>query len=282
MQIAMIQDEIVPLGELDPVYLDRGTYFGDGVYEVVRSYDGKIFALDEHLARLVRSLNEIGITGVDIDEIRRRVEQAYETAGIANAKIYFHVTRGSQLRSHAGGRDMKPNFFLTVTELADNSEQKERGVAVCTYPDWRWKRCDIKSLNLLPNVMARMEAERRGCAEAILVDEAGFITEAAGSAFFAVSASTCKLITRPLGAELLGSITRGFVMELAPEAGLSVLERAMTPADARAADELFIAVTTLDIVPVVQFDGAGIGTGRPGRYTKSLIDAFREFVVRSS
>jgi len=279
MQIAMIQDEIVPLSKLDRVYLDRGTYFGDGVYEVVRSYDGKMFALDEHLARLVRSLNEIGITGVDIDEIRRRVEEAYETAGIANAKIYFHVTRGSQLRSHAGGRDLEPNFFLTVTELADNSEQKEHGVAVCTYPDWRWKRCDIKSLNLLPNVLARMEAERRGCAEAILVDEAGFITEAAGSAFFAVLGGVRKLVTRPLGAELLASITRRFVMDLAPEAGLSVLEQAMTPADAQAADELFIAVTTLDIVPVVQFDGAGIGTGQPGRYTKSLIDAFREFVV---
>ncbi len=279
MQIAMIQDEIVPLSELDRVYLDRGTYFGDGVYEVVRSYDGKIFALDEHLARLVRSLNEIGITGVDIDEIRRRVDQAYETAGIANAKIYFHVTRGSQLRSHAGGRDLEPNFFLTVTELADDSEQKEHGVTVCTYPDWRWKRCDIKSLNLLPNVLARMEAERRGCAEAILVDEEGLITEAAGSAFFAVLAGVRKLVTRPLGAELLASITRRFVMDLAPEAGLTVLEQAMTPAEAQAADELFIAVTTLDIVPVVQFDGAGIGTGRPGRYTKSLIDAFREFVV---
>jgi D-alanine transaminase len=279
MQIAMIQDEIIPLSELDPVYLDRGTYFGDGVYEVVRSYDGKIFALDQHLARLARSLNEISITGVDIEQVRRRVEQAYETAAIANAKIYFHVTRGSQLRSHVGGRDLKPNFFLTVTELADDSEQKEHGVAVCTYPDWRWKRCDIKSLNLLPNVLARMEAERRGCAEAILVDEAGFITEAAGSAFFAVLASRRKLVTRPLGAELLASITRRFVMELAPVVGLTVAEQAMTPAEAQAADELFIAVTTMDIVPVVRFDGHNIGTGRPGKYTNLLIEVFKEFVV---
>ena len=278
MQIAMIQDEILPLSELDSVYLDRGTYFGDGVYEVVRSYDGKLFALDEHLVRLGRSLNETGITGVDIDEIRRRVEQAYETAGIPDAKVYFHVTRGSQLRSHAGGRDLKPNFFLTVTELADDSVQKEQGISVCTYPDWRWKRCDIKSLNLLPNVMARMEAERRGCAEAILVDETGFITEAAGSAFFVIFEGR-KLVTRPLGPELLASITRRFVMELAPEVGLTMAEQAMTPAEAQSADELFIAVTTMDIVPVVQFDGAGIGTGQPGRYTKALIEAFREFVV---
>jgi D-alanine transaminase len=280
MQIAMIQDEIVPLSELDPVYLDRGTYFGDGVYEVVRSYDGKIFALDQHFARLVRSLDEIGITGVDVDEIRRRVEQAYKTAGIHNAKIYFHVTRGSQLRSHTGGRDLRPNFFLTVTELADAGAQKEQGISVCTYPDWRWKRCDIKSLNLLPNVLARMEAGRRGCAEAILVDEDGFITEGAGSAFFAILGGR-KLVTRPLGPELLASITRCFVMDLAPEVGLAVAEETMAPADAQRADELFIAVTTMDIVPVVQLDGAEIGTGLPGRYTKALIEAFRELVARS-
>jgi len=280
MQIAMIQDKIVPLSELDPVYLDRGTYFGDGVYEVVRSYDGKIFALQEHLTRLVRSLNEISITGVDIDQIRRRVEQAYRNSGIANAKIYFHITRGSQLRSHAGGRDLKPNFFLTVTELPDSSEQKETGISVCTYPDWRWKRCDIKTLNLLPNVLARMQAEHRGCAEAILVNEDGFITEAAGSAFFAIFAGA-RLVTRPLGSEILASITRRFVMGLTSQVGLDVLEQAITPAEAQKADELFIAVTTLDIVPVVRFDGAGIGTGRPGRYTKLLIDAFKEFVAQS-
>ena len=282
MQIAMIEDRILPLGELEPVYMDRGMYFGDGVYEVVRSYDGKIFALSEHLTRLARSLHEISITGVDIEEVRRRVEEAYETAAIANAKIYFHITRGSQLRSHAGGRDVKPNFFLTVTELADDSEQKEHGVAVCTYPDWRWKRCDIKSLNLLANVLARIQAQRQGCAEAILVDDAGFITEGAGSAFFAVSAGQRQLITRGLGADILASITRRFVMELAPQAGLVVAEEAITPAQVQAADELFIAVTTMDIVPVVQFDGAKIGRGRPGRYTKALMEAFSQFVVGSS
>jgi len=99
MQIAMIEDRIVPLGELEPVYMDRGTYFGDGVYEVVRSYDGKIFALSEHLTRLARSLHEVSITGIDIDQVRRRVEEAYERAAIANAKIYFHVERLTTAKS---------------------------------------------------------------------------------------------------------------------------------------------------------------------------------------
>jgi len=279
MQIAMIHDRIVPLSELDDTCMDRGTYFGDGVYEVVRSYDGRIFALAEHLTRLARSLNEIGIAGVDINKIRRRVEQAYEAASIADAKIYFHITRGSQLRSHIATRDLSPNFFLTVTELADDIGQKQRGIAVSTFPDWRWARCDIKSLNLLPNVLARMDAEKNGCAEAILVDEKGYITEGAGSAFFAVSAQQRRLVTRQLGREILPSITRRFVIEIAHEAGLTVLEKAITPAQALRANELFIAVTTRDIVPVVEFDGERIGTGRAGDYTKWLVNKFRKLVV---
>ncbi len=275
MQIAMIQDRIVPLNELDGAYMDRGTYFGDGVYEVVRSYDGRIFALAEHLTRFARSLNEIGIAGVDINEIRRRIERAYEAASIGDAKIYFHITRGSQQRSHVGARELKPNFFLTVTELADDSEQKERGIAVSTFPDWRWARCDIKSLNLLPNVLALIDAEKKGCAEAILVDEKGCITEGAGSAFFALFEN--RLQTAPLSANILPSITRRFVIEAAKNISLDVVEKSLTPEQTQDADELFIAVTTRDIIPVVKFDDKIIGNGLPGKYTKSLTQKFLSF-----
>jgi len=206
MQIAMIGDKIVPVDKLEPAYLDRGVYFGDGVYEVVRSYNGKIFALQEHLQRFANSLAAIEITGVDIDSIRSCVRKAFDAAGISNAKIYFHITRGSAPRSHTWGNDLKPNFFLTVTELPDDTELKIKGIEVSTHPDWRWKRCDIKSLNLLPNVLARADAATKGCEEAILVDEAGLITEGAGSAFFAVSGQTLQ--TAPLTANILPSMTR--------------------------------------------------------------------------
>ena len=155
MQVAMIGDKIVPLAELEPIYNDRGIYFGDGVYEVVRSYNGKIFALEEHLQRFARNLSAIGIVSVDIDQIRSRIKKAFDAAGISNARIYFHITRGSAPRSHTWKADLKPNFFLTVTELSDDTEEKSKGIAVSTHPDWRWKRCDIKSLNLLANVLAR-------------------------------------------------------------------------------------------------------------------------------
>ncbi len=277
MQIAMIQDRILPLADVDPAHLDRGTYFGDGVYEVLRSYNGKIFALEEHLARFANSLSAIEITNVDINQIRSRVLKAFEAAGIANARIYFHITRGSAPRSHTYGADLKPNFFLTVTEAPDDSHAKVNGIAVSTHPDWRWKRCDIKSLNLLANVLARADAARKGCDEAILVDEAGLITEGAGSAFFAIFGKTLQ--TAPLTANILPSITRSFVIKAARNINLKVVEKSVTIQQAVSADELFIAVTTKDIIPVVKFDDKPIGDGTPGRYTKLLIQNFRTFIV---
>jgi D-alanine transaminase len=277
MQIAMVQDKIMPIGELELVYLDRGLFFGDGVYEVVRSYNGRIFALDEHLQRFAGSLAAVDIVSVDIDKIRYEVKRAFEAAGIANAKIYFHITRGSALRSHVWDDSLEPNFFLTVTELEDDTQARNEGIAVSIHPDWRWKRCDIKSLNLLPNVLARRDASQQGCDEAIFVDENGLITEGAGSAFFAVFGA--KLQTAPLTANILPSITRKYVIKAGENIGLEVTEESLTPQKAGKADELFIAVTTKDVVPVVQFDHNTIGDGKPGKYTKLLIEEFRLFTL---
>ena len=277
MQVAMIQDKIVPVEELQPVYFDRGIFFGDGVYEVMRSYGGKIFALEEHLQRFANSLSAIEITGLDIDQIRSRIREAFDAAGIANAKIYFHITRGSAPRDRVWDANLRPNFFLTVMELADNTEEKTNGIAVSTHPDWRWKRCEIKSLNLLPNVLASTDAAKKGCGEAILVDEAGLITEGAGSAFFAIRAQTLQ--TAPLTANVLPSITRKFAIEAGRNIGLTIVEESLTPERAAGSDELFIAVTTRDIVPVVKFDDHIIADGKPGKYTKLLAQEFSSFTV---
>jgi D-alanine transaminase len=230
------------------------------------------------LERFSHSLGEIGISGVDIGEVRAKVQRSFSQANISDAKIYFHVTRGSAVRNHAAGGKLEPNFFLTVTEIPDICGEKEFGLSVSTHADWRWKRCDIKSLNLLANVLARMDAEGKGCSEAILVNEDGQITEGAGSALFAVWAGERKVQTRGLGREILASITRKVVLQLAPSVGLEVVEEALRPDDAKRADELFIAVTTKDIVGVVEFDGVKIGAGRPGKYTKILMAEFEKLV----
>ena len=277
MQIAVIQDRILPMEELESVYLDRGIFFGDGVYEVVRSYDGKIFALEEHLQRFANSLAALEIADVDMDKIRSRIHKAFEKAGISNAKIYFHITRGSAPRNHLCDAELEPNFFMTITELEDDTELKTTGISVSTYPDWRWKRCDIKSLNLLANVLARRDAAKKGCAEAILVDESGLITEGAGSAFFAIGGRTLQ--TAALTANILPSITRKYVIKAGKNIGLDIVEKSFTPQQAGSADELFIAVTTKDIVPVVKFDDKFIGDGKPGKYTKLLTQEFLSFTV---
>ncbi len=276
MQIAMIEDRMMRVEEVGPEYLDRGLFFGDGVYEVLRSYNGTIFAFEEHLERLANSLAAIEITGIDMGKVRSRVLRAFEQARIANAKIYFHITRGSGLRDHLADKDMRPNFFLTVTELKEDASLKEKGVSVSTYPDIRWKRCDIKSLNLLANVLARNDAKQKGCEEAIFVDEQGLITEGAGSAFFGIVDG--KLRTAPLSENILPSITRKYVIKAAGNIGLNVEEKPLQIKEAAKAEELFIAVTTKDIVPVVKFDGQTIGDGRPGKWTKQLIEEFKKFM----
>lgn len=278
MDVAMINDEMLPMSELSAPYLDRGTFFGDGVYEVIRSYDGRIFALDEHLARFRRSLHEVHINGPSIEVVRGRILEAFERAGYVNARIYFHLTRGSEERNHLPSQGLQPNFFLTVGQLHDDPEAKNKGIAVSTQPDWRWKRCDIKSLNLLPNVLARIAAEKQGASEAILVGDDGTITEGAGSAFFAIDAKEQAVITRPLGHEILPSITREKVLQVVERAGLKAFERTLTPQQAADCDELFIAVTTKDIVPVTRFDGQIIGSGQCGPLTQKLVEEFKEFV----
>jgi D-alanine transaminase len=278
MDVAMIDDQMLPMSELTKPYLDRGSFFGDGVYEVIRSYDGRIFALDEHLARFDRSLREIQISKVDIEQVKQKVLTAVDKSGYANAKIYFHITRGSEDRDHLPSETLQPNFLLTVSELVDDPEKKLKGIAVSTHPDWRWKRCDIKSLNLLANVLARIEANKQGASEAILVGDDGLITEGAGSAFFAIDGKNNALITRPLGHEILPSITRAMVFQVAQNAGLTLSEQTLSPAQAADCDELFIAVTTKDIVPVTLFDGKQISAGKAGQLTQKLMTEFQAFI----
>jgi len=172
---------------------------------------------------------------------------------------------------------LKPNFFLTVSQLEDFAEIKEKGIMVSRYPDLRWKRCDIKSLNLLPNVLARQDAAKKGCGEAILVNEDGLITEGAGSSFFGIFGKMLR--TTPVTSNILPSITRQYAIAAGKNIGLEVLEKSFTPKEAADADELFIAVTTKDIVGVVKFDEAVIGDGKPGEYTKLLGEEFLRFTV---
>ncbi len=276
MELAMIGQQIIELDKVDPVYMDRGTFFGDGVYEVVRTYNGKPFALEEHLARFDRSLKSIEINTVDISDIRSRILTAYKQSGIANCAIYFHISRGSGPRDHGWPKGMKWNFFMTLAEIKGYEQLKQQGVKVCYHKDIRWQRCDIKSLNLLPNVLAKQHAHDRGCFEALLVDSRGDITEGAGSAFAAIYGD--NIVTRPLSSSILPSITRGFISKIAGMTGMKMVEKILCPTDLAAADELFLAVTTKDILGIIELEGRPVSGGKVGVKTKKLEAAFQEIV----
>lgn len=271
--LAMVQGRIVAENDLHVSAMDRGLMFGDGVYEVIQSYAGKLWAAQAHFARLARSLKDIDIRNVDLRDVRTWVDDAFEAVGRVDCLIYFHITRGCALRAHATSAPLEPRFVLMITPAHDNTDKAQNGIAVITYPEIRWKRCDIKSLNLLANVMARREANRRGAGEAVFVDD-GMITEAAVSSVFAVIDGT--LVTRPLGPQILPGITRQAVLAIARMQGIAVDERCFSLDEIRTADEIILTGSGDEIRSAVTLDDKPVARGKPGPVARNIIDAFVE------
>ncbi len=270
MVFVMINGQVVDPDEAKTSVWDRGYYFGDGVYEVIQAYAGKLWGYNPHFRRFERSLREIGIPA-DIKQIQQWVLDAFKAARMDNCLIYWQVTRGCEIRSHVPGPELEPQFFLYIKPAPDNRKRLAEGAAAITYPDLRWKRCDIKSLNLLANVMATEAAAKVGAEEALLVSD-GVITEGASSCFFAVVQGT--LITRQLGYEILPSVTRQAILAIAEKMGLNIVERALTVDDAYHADELFTSASGSEIRPIVKIDGRVMSGGIPGPITSQIADRF--------
>ncbi|MFC1675895.1 aminotransferase class IV [Planctomycetota bacterium] len=266
MEVAMIDDNIVPIGEAVVSANDRGLYFGDGVYEVVLLCNGELYQFDKHMDRLVDSLRKIGLLdSVDLDVIGERIDRAVSHSKLENAAVYFHITRGSAARSHDYDENIQPGFLLTIRE---KTLEFPREVTAITCPDLRWKRCDIKSLNLLPNIMAKHAATKAGAYGAILVDDKGLITEASSASVLLIKNKTLQ--TPPLTANILPSITRAMLLDRAEQAGLERIEESFTLQQAIDADELILASTTNPVLAVTHLDSTQIGTGGIGEYTKQL------------
>lgn len=265
MELAMIDTTISPLAEARISAHDRGLYFGDGVYEVVRSYHGQLFAMDRHISRLEHSLREIDMLAkVDVIDIEQRVRQLLAASKLADAVIYFHITRGHvEPRSHNYNDSWKPDFLATVRPAPAQS----RPTATCiTAPDLRWKRCDIKSLNLLPNILAKHKAVAAGCYEAILVNDSGLVTEGTASSVSIVNDNTLQ--TAPLTANILPGITRALMIMWAEQLGVGVREESFTPAEMFTAEEVMITGTGSEVIGITQIDGKPIANGRCGRITQ--------------
>jgi D-alanine transaminase len=275
--IANLNGRQMPLSEVLIPALDRGFLFGDAVYEVIRVYQGKPWLMAEHMARLGASLDSIRIAGVDLDLLRRRALETIAAGPFREATIYIQVTRGSAPRSHPFPERATPLEFLFVQEFKDPYVAKRReGAAVIAQPDIRWDRCDIKSTNLLGNVLAAQAAKEAGCIEALLYLPDGTLTEGTHTSFFGVLNGT--LLTTPSGPGILPGITRGLILRLAERARISVEEHSLQRGDLERVTELFLTGTTTEVLPIVRVDGRPIGDGRPGPVTCRLQEAYQQAV----
>jgi D-alanine transaminase len=252
---------------------DRGFQFGDGVYEVVRTYGGAPFRLREHLQRLQRSVHALALPmPFTLDEWSDVVLEGVKRAGYPEHKIYIQITRGVSPRDHAFPGHRDATCVMTVRELHDLDPALRRsGVSAMTTPDLRWGRCDIKSLNLLPNVLARQQAKEAGVFEAVFVRD-HIVTE--GSVSNVMMVSNGRLCTAPEDARILSGVTRNLVLDLARKAGIGVQERDILLDELRNADEALLTGTTVEVLPLVRLDGHSIGAGTPGPLTARLAELF--------
>jgi D-alanine transaminase len=280
--LANVHGDILPLEQVKVSVLDRGFLFGDAIYEVLRIYAGRPFLEQEHFERLARSLRELRIHDVDVDRIRRRMHETIRAGNFGEATCYIQVTRGAAPRKHAFPKDATPYEILWVQEYVDTlGAARREGVGVVMQPDVRWHRADIKSTNLLGNVLANQAAAEAGCAEALLYLPDGTITEASHSSVFGVAGGA--LYTTPRAANILPGITRGLVMRLAERAGIPEREESLKRGELDRIDELFLTGTTYEVLPVTRVDSRPVGKGVPGPVTKRLqavyADILREFLA---
>ena len=275
--LANINGEITPLSEAKIPALDRGFLFGDAVYEVMWVNQGKMWLEDEHFTRLERSLNLIRIQGVDLVTLAARVYETIAAGKFKNAIVYIQITRGAAPRSHAFPKDVKPFEFLFVQEFNDPyAEMREKGIHLLSRPDIRWEHCDIKSTNLLANVLAIQESKEAGCQEVLFYLKDGTITESAHSSLFGVMDGI--LYTSPSSDLILPGITRNHLLNLIAKNGIPIRENSLQMEQLGQISELFISGTTSGVLPVVAVDKKNIGDGKPGPITRRIEKAYWDSV----
>jgi D-alanine transaminase len=271
--VAYFDGAFVPRSEVRISPDDRGFLLSDGVYEVVRAYDGRPFRLDLHLERLARSLRELRIGGVEVQALGGVVERLFADSGLRDATCYLQVTRGAAPRRHAFPEEgTPPTVYAFASPLHVDLAKWEGGVAVTLVPDQRWARCDIKTTALLPNVLANQRAKELGVEEAVFVRD-GFVTEGSHTNVAAVIAG--RLFTYPESNYILSGVTRRVVLDLCAELGVPITERPVSAEDLCAADEVLLLSTTSEVLPVVSVDGRPVGSGKPGPVGRRLLSAYR-------
>lgn len=271
--IVYVNGSFVPRAEARVSVEDRGFVFGDGVYEVIRAINGRLFASRFHNDRLRRSLDGIRITLAGGDSPERFADigrQLLKENDLLNgeATVYMQVTRGATTRVHNfPPPQIQPTVYISVARFTPYAELARTGATAISHPDLRWGRCDLKTLNLLPNVLASQAAKERGAFEAMLIRD-GIVTEGAKTNFFGVVNGSLR--THPCDTHILPGITRSVLRDLARDVGIALDETPIKEAEIPRLTELFLTGTTTDVMPVVKLNDRPVGDGKPGELTRRL------------
>jgi len=283
-RIAYVNGAYAPADAPNVRLEDRGFQFSDGIYEVLLVRDGRLWDGEGHFARWGRSLAALNIRPPVADgPLRAIVRRVLRLNRLKDALVYLQATRGVARRDHAfTGAEGRPSLVVMARPFDfDGADAKaEKGVAVVSAPDIRWRRVDIKTVSLLPNCLAKDAARRAGASEAWLIRD-GVVTEGGSSNAWILNGAGV-LVTHPLGHDILGGITRETVMELAREMGVEIEERPFTLEEAKAANEAFITSATNLVTPVIRIDDAPVGDGAPGPIARDLRAAYAAFCAETA
>lgn len=274
-QLIYLNGRLVPYEEAQVHVEDRGFVFADGIYEVIKCYDGRPFRMDAHLERLYQSAEEIRLSlPWSREELVRAIQETVGGNGLtgATAAIYLQATRGPAPRAHAFPANPRPTLFIFARpEKGPDPTLQQSGLKAITVDDRRWRMCHVKSVGLLLNTLAKQEALDAGAQEGLFVRD-GIVTEGTASNAFFVQGG--RLITHPEGPHILSGVTRQVVLELANELGIAADIRELPATELAHVEECFVTGTISEIMPIVSIDGRPVGQGKPGAVTRQLIDAF--------
>ena len=283
-RIAYVNGRYVPHQDAAVHIEDRGYQFADGVYEVVTIVGGRMIDMEGHLDRLWRSLGELHMTApMKREPLKMVMREVIRQNGITNGIIYLQVSRGVAPRDHPFPKNTPPSLVMTAKRLSMEKAAKtaEQGVAVVTVPDIRWARRDIKSVSLLPNVLAKQAAKEQGAYEAFQVDEEGMVTEGSSTNAWIVTAAG-NIVTRSTGNSILAGITRASLMRELKAEGISFEERNFSVDELLNAREVFLTSSTSYVLPVVKVNEKVIGNGHPGLVTQKLRALYEKFMSKEA
>lgn len=273
--LVYLNGALTPLSEARVPVLDRGFIFGDGIYEVIPIYDGKMFRSEQHLARLARSLRAVGMSNPhEREEWLALIARVVNANPAPNQMVYIQVTRGVAPRKHAFPQDASPTVFIMSNPLVlPSPAARERGVACVAMEDRRWLHCDVKSTSLLGNVLAAQNAAEHDAAETIQFRD-GFLTEASSSNVWV--AKDGRLLAPPKDNLILEGIRYGLIEEMCAAGGIPLVVRRIARSEVFDADEVLLSSATKEVLPVISIDGRRIGDGQPGPIYRKLYAAYQD------